>query len=196
MSADTSRRVLVLAGAAAAASRTYAVAQSVSRCVAMIGSQPILRDLADLDIPMLHADHDPRGSLGDLRHQAAKADAFVWVTPCYHGSYSGVLKIALDHLREEDLQGKPVGLVAVGTSLTAVQACDHLRSVARALGCIAAPTHTVVANSSGVPGNDEGQEGDGRRISRMVSEVHALTDATRQLRQDMATILTPYGAGS
>ncbi|MGQ4514769.1 NAD(P)H-dependent oxidoreductase [Streptomyces sp. DW26H14] len=188
--------MLIFAGAAATASRTYAVAQFVSRRVASIGSRPILRDVADLDIPLLHADDESHDSLSDLQDQAAKADALVWVTPCYHGSYSGALKNALDHLREEDLRGKPVGLIAVGTSLTAVQACDHLRSVARALGCVAAPTHTVVTSSPGAPGTDDVQEGDGQRIFRMVSELHALADATWQLRQDRAPMLTSYGADS
>ncbi|MGI5440244.1 NADPH-dependent FMN reductase [Streptomyces shenzhenensis] len=194
MKAFTPRRLLVLAGAAARPSRTLAVAESVSRHIAATGSRPILRDLADQSLPPLHTGDQPPDALADLRHQAAKADALVWVTPCYHGSYSGLLKTALDHLCEPDLKGKPVGLVAVGASLTAVQACDHLRSVARALGCIAVPTHAVVTPPAiGTPDDTPGT--DAARITRMISEIHVLADATWQLRRDPTPVFASSGAG-
>ncbi|MET8563834.1 NAD(P)H-dependent oxidoreductase [Streptomyces flaveolus] len=194
----TPRRLLVLAGAAASPSRTYEIAECVSRHIAGVGSRPILRDLAAAPLPLLHTDDDPPDALADLQLQAAEADGLVWVTPYYHGSYSGLLKNALDHLRDKHLKGKPVGLVAVGTSLTAVQACDHLRSVARALGCVAAPTHAVVTTSpSGEPAGSAGPDAEAvARISRMIGEVHILAETTWQLRSDPTPLRAPAWAGS
>ncbi len=100
----------------------------------------------------------------------------IWVTPCYHGSYSGILKNCLDHLREDALRGKPVGVVAVGASLTAVSACEHLRAVARTLGCVTAPTQAVVSGGDADPGAYP-------RIIRMIGELQALTGVTGPLRQ-------------
>jgi len=198
MSAATPRRLLVLAGAAALASRTRAVAESVSSSIAVLGSRPILRDLAEQDVPLLHTGHHATSAdaLTDLRTQAAEADALVWVTPCYHGSYSGVLKNALDHLREPDVTGKPVGLVAVGTSLTAVQACDHLRSVARALGCVAVPTHAVVTDPVPAAEDPGADPGTAARISRMISEILILADTTPRLRCDPVPSLASSVVGS
>jgi NAD(P)H-dependent FMN reductase len=198
MNTSMSRRLLVLSGAASRGSRTHTVAEAVSRHVVATGSRPVLRDLSEQDLPLLHTGHQASDALTDLRHQAAQADALVWVTPCYHGSYSGLLKNALDHLREPDLRGKPVGLVAVGTSLTAVQACEHLRSVARALGCVAVPTHAVI---TGLPAPEDGAADDGSgkgtaaRLSRMISEIHALAESTWRLRHD-PSLLASTGAGS
>ncbi|MFE7118469.1 NADPH-dependent FMN reductase [Streptomyces sp. NPDC057654] len=169
------RRILVLAGAAAHASRTRSVAELVCRDIAAAGGRPVLRDLAEHPLPLLHADPDG-ANLADVQIQAAEADAMIWVTPCYHGSYSGILKNCLDHLREDALRGKPVGMVAVGASLTAVSACDHLRTVARTLGCVTAPTQAVVSGG-------DADSGAYPRIIRMIGELHALTGVTGLLRQ-------------
>lgn len=68
---------------------------------------------------------------------ATEADAFVWLTPLYHGSYSGALKSALDwleYLRPQGyLQDKYVGLVAYSDGQQASQAILGLQNVAHAL---------------------------------------------------------------
>jgi NAD(P)H-dependent FMN reductase len=180
------RRVLVLTGAAAPFSRTRSVAELICRETAGLGSAAVLRDLAEQALPLLHTESDGSLGLADLRAQAERADAMIWVTPCYHGSYSGILKICLDHMRADALRGKPVGVVAVGASLTAVQASEHLRAVARALGCVTAPTQAVVVDDSLTWGKDM-DPGVQHRITRMIVELHALAGATAQLRQSAAT---------
>ncbi|MEE1835099.1 NADPH-dependent FMN reductase [Streptomyces sp. SP17KL33] len=182
MNAVEPRRVLVLTGAAALFSRTRSVAELICRETADVGSASDLRDLAEAGLPLLHADAADSSGLADLRAQAERADAMIWVTPCYHGSYSGILKNGLDHLRAEALRGKPVGVVAVGSSLTAVQASEHLRAVARSLGCVTAPTQAVVVDDSLV--REQHVDPDTHtRITQMIVELHALTGATALLRQ-------------
>ncbi|MFI8939983.1 NADPH-dependent FMN reductase [Streptomyces syringium] len=196
-------RLLALVGAAAPASRSRTAAEVICAEAARSGLEPQLWDLAEDPLPLL--DTSQGGSAahgaGALRDRVAEADALVLVTPCYHGSYSGVLKNCLDHLRVDDLRGKPVGIVAVGASLTAVQACDHLRAVARTLGCVTAPTQTVFVHSG--PGGQgaalsQGQEdGAQSRIRRMVGELQVLSEATLALRQAAgAGPLAAAGAGT
>ena len=48
-----------------------------------------------------------------LRQEIAQAHALILGTPEYHGSFSGVLKNALDWLDGSELQGKMIGLVGV-----------------------------------------------------------------------------------
>ena len=66
------------------------------------------------------------------------ADAFVWITPIYHNSFSSVLKNALDW-QHTSFPGKVVGLASNGGERT-TQAVDQLMWVARAQHLIAAPT--------------------------------------------------------
>lgn len=52
-------------------------------------------------------------SLGALRVLVKSADGIVLSTPEYHGSFSGVLKNALDLMGFEEFEGKMIGLVGV-----------------------------------------------------------------------------------
>jgi azobenzene reductase len=184
----TPRPVLILAGAATPGSRTRWVADLVTRRLRAAGASDRLWDLAETPLP-------PRGggdaapeaaAVKELRVWAATAGALVWVTPCYHGSYSGVLKNALDHLCVDEIAGKPVGLISVGASLTAVQACEHLRAVARTLGCVCVPTQSVVTGSGHRGDTPSLHTADNRdvivRIDRMIHELGALAGATAALR--------------
>ena len=63
--------------------------------------------------------------------QVAAADGVVLVTPEYHGSFSGVLKLVLDNLGYPSvLRDKPAGVVALGAARFAgARAADSLLSV-------------------------------------------------------------------
>lgn len=62
------------------------------------------------------------------------ADGFVLGSPLYHGSYSGVLKNALDNLYYDAFKNKPVALVSNSSSIrNCAHPCEHLRLVVRAL---------------------------------------------------------------
>jgi NAD(P)H-dependent FMN reductase len=78
--------------------------------------------------PSLHPDKNVR----DFVQAVKEADAIVLGTPFYHGSYSGVLKNALDNMNKDVLRNKPVGLVVNG-GRRSTNPLDHLRSVIRAL---------------------------------------------------------------
>ncbi|MGW0364198.1 NADPH-dependent FMN reductase [Streptomyces sp. NPDC002990] len=103
-----------------------------------------------LALPALDPDRYRTGELlrdpavARLRKEVAAADAVVLATPVQHGSLSGVLKNLLDHLPDTAFADRPVLVAATATSLhNASGACDHLRTVVRALGGWAVPTHLV-----------------------------------------------------
>jgi arsenic resistance protein ArsH len=79
---------------------------------------------------------------------AAEADAFIWLTPLYHGSFTGALKNALDwleYLRPQGyLQDKYVGLVAFSDGQQAAQAVLGLEQVAHALRAWTLPYSVAV----------------------------------------------------
>ena len=126
-----------------------------------------------------------------LARLADKADAFVWGSPVYHNSFSGVLKNALDSLTIEQFRHKPIALMSNGNSeRTGVQPCDQLRIVARGLLAVAIPTQVVTIASDFqlsqghyILVNDAIHE----RLVRMVDELITYAVLMRQLHSSEST---------
>ncbi|HEX8742314.1 MAG TPA: helix-turn-helix domain-containing protein [Thermoleophilaceae bacterium] len=128
--------VLVVGGSRTVPSRTRALLEAVATAVEQAGALPELWDVRQAAQP------------GALRGAASRAQAFVVVTPTYHGSYSGLVKHALDQLDPAIVGGKPVALMATTGPVPTPQALDHLRIVAGALDAFAIPAQ-VVATEAG-----------------------------------------------
>jgi FMN reductase len=74
-------------------------------------------------------------------HRIAAAGAVLIAAPVYRASFPGVLKNLLDIVPVEALQGKPVGIVAMGGSAHHYLAVDtQLRQVLGWFGALVAPT--------------------------------------------------------
>ncbi|WP_380675166.1 NADPH-dependent FMN reductase [Salinigranum sp. GCM10025319] len=137
---------------------------------AKAGASTALLDLREVDLPPLDADLDAEEQGDGARLLAAvdEADAVLLGTPVYHGSYSGVLKNALDYCGFDEFEGKTVGLLAVAGGSFPVTALDHLRSVCRALDCWVVPHHAAIPRAhrhvtyddEGDADGDDGADGD------------------------------------
>jgi len=105
-----------------------------------------------------------------LRKRIAQASGIVLATPVYHGSFSGLLKNALDHLTGDAFAHLPVGTLAAGGGPRSPSvACDQLRSVVRALSGWSAPTHVGMSYGDV---SDSGLSEDLReRIADLVAEL-------------------------
>lgn len=84
----------------------------------------------------------------ELQKKVRDAAAIVLSTPEYHGSYSSVIKMTIEHLGfPSALAGKPVLLVGVAAGVIgAIKATEHLRSVASHVGANVLPGAVSVAN--------------------------------------------------
>jgi FMN reductase len=107
--------MLVIVGSATPPGRLRrAAAGAVER--AGDGVRAELLDLAEVRI--VPADGRPPDALGDDTERVVAAidvaGAVVLATPVYRGSLSGTLKNLLDHVPVAALQGKPVGIAAMG----------------------------------------------------------------------------------
>jgi NAD(P)H-dependent FMN reductase len=84
-----------------------------------------------------------------------KADGVVLASPVYRATYTGILKNFLDLLPIETLEGKPVGIVAMGGSNHNCLGVDwQLRCTLSWFGAIVAPTSVYLTPqdfSSGKP---------------------------------------------
>lgn len=187
--------VLILSGSPRPKSRTALAAALVAHSLRASGATATIWDLATRPVPFADpAYHDnpatnPNPVVGRLVGEAEAADAFVLASPVYHNSFSGVLKNALDNLSISQFHHKPVGLVAFGGSLTAIQTCDQLRTVVRGLLGVAVPTQVVAVGADFGTGESGRLRIDNpelvRRGRRMADEI-AMFARVRDKAQDGA----------
>lgn len=127
--------VLILTGSPSTVSRTSALAGHVADLVELEGHEVHTLHLRDLPAtPLLEArTSDP--DVARAIHEVIAADAVVIATPIYKASYSGLLKVFLDLLPQQALQGKAVLPLATGGTIAHVLAIDYsLRPVLVSLG--------------------------------------------------------------
>src|SRR5512143_38733 len=144
-------QVAALCGSLRAGSYTRMALEIALRGAREVGAQTRLLDLNDYDLPFC------RGKAGDdaapaevvrLRKDLRQAHGIIIGTPEYHGSFSGVLKNALDQTGFDEFEGKLVGLVGVcGGRLGAINALNGLHAVGRALHAWIVPEQASVPDA-------------------------------------------------
>jgi NAD(P)H-dependent FMN reductase len=112
------------------------------------GASTELIDLREFDLPIFDADHEMAGDAGELTDSVGAADAIILGTPMYHGSYSSVLKTALDYCGFDEFDATTVGLLGVSGGSFPITALEHLRSVCRSLNAWVIPFQAAVPNAS------------------------------------------------
>lgn len=141
-------------------SRTGIAAHKLADCLAQRGFDIDMVNLAELGLPHTEpqsywsADAHPHPTAREFIAAVLRADAVVLATPVQHAGYSGILKSALDLLPGDAFQDKAVGLVAnAGGARGASIACEHLRTVVKALGgwCIPTQVATTAADFDETP---------------------------------------------
>ncbi|MSR85715.1 NAD(P)H-dependent oxidoreductase [Candidatus Uhrbacteria bacterium] len=132
-------KILIICGSIAKKSHTRAL---LKYCEALLIDRDVEVEFWDLltrplsfVIPEFHKDptQTPNENVKALNGAVVAADGIILGSPLYHGSYSGVLKNALDNLPYDALKNKPVGLVSNGGMRNGAHPCEHLRLVVRAL---------------------------------------------------------------
>jgi FMN reductase len=121
------------------------------------GATTELLDLRELDLP-LYEPGKPLEEYGEnvqnLVEAMRGADALLWSTAAYHGTFAGVTKNALDFAqflaRDERpyLEDRVVGLIATaGGGMGAINAINAMINVVHALRGVAAPLSVPVTQS-------------------------------------------------
>ncbi|HKX29106.1 MAG TPA: NADPH-dependent FMN reductase [Blastocatellia bacterium] len=83
-----------------------------------------------------------------LRREVRQASGIILGTPEYHGSFSGVLKNALDLMGFDEIGGKMIGLVGVSGGVQgAIHAMDGLRTIGRSLHAWVIPEQAAVSEA-------------------------------------------------
>lgn len=126
-----------------------AVSDALQRAAAA-GHATTFLDLGTLTVGF--ADGRPVEQLSDdtpkLVQSISTSDAVLLATPVYRGTLTGALKNALDLLPVEALQGKPVGIVAMGATLHHYLGAEsHLRDILAWFGAIALPAGVYLSSA-------------------------------------------------
>jgi FMN reductase len=138
-------RLLLLIGAATPPGRLAAAIAAVAATVRG-GAEEVKLDVMNLaETPIDTCDGRPLEKYGADTREAvdriAAAAAVLIAAPVYRASFPGVLKNLLDIVPVGALQGKPVGIVAMGGSAHHYLAVDtQLRQVLGWFGALVAPT--------------------------------------------------------
>jgi NAD(P)H-dependent FMN reductase len=143
---DDSRQVTVagISGSLRPGSYTSMAVHIALRGAAQFGAQTHFLDLKKYGLTLLDENSKTEG-VRQWRADIAVADGLIIGTPEYHGSFSGVLKNALDFLGFSETEGKMIGLVGVSAgAMGAFDAMSALRSVGRALHAWVIPKQVAV----------------------------------------------------
>ncbi|SEL59500.1 NADPH-dependent FMN reductase [Haloferax larsenii] len=151
----TQTHVVAIAGSLRDHSYTRFALQYALDGAESAGATTELVDLREFDLPPLNADLDEQGDSDELIRIVDEADAVLLGTPVYHGSFSGVLKNALDYCGFDEFSEKTVGVLAVAGGSFPVTALEHLRSVCRALNAWVLPHQAAVPSVSSAFEGDE-----------------------------------------
>jgi NAD(P)H-dependent FMN reductase len=163
------------------------------RGAAEVGARTQLVDLAEYGLIFAGRDGEaePPG-VALLRQQVKDAEGIILGTPEYHGSFSGVLKNALDLMGFTEFEGKMMGLVGVsGGKMGAFDALNSLRNVGRVLHTWVVPEQASVPEAWGVfddSGNVKIKEIEdrlltvGRQVARF-ARLHKFAEAQEFLKR-------------
>ena len=144
--------VVAICGSLRQGSTTHAALQIALSAAAEAGAEVELLDLSEYELvfqgSVANESEYPPGVL-KLREKVQRADGILLGSPEYHGSFSGVLKSALDLMGFDEFENKAIGLIGVsGGRMGAVNALSMLRTVGTALHAWVVPNDASIPNSS------------------------------------------------
>jgi azobenzene reductase len=133
-------KTLIICGSIAKKSHTRAILKHVEDLLQKQRVEVTFWDLREqpLSFALPEYHHKPLDNPDTAVQQFVQAvmdaDGIVLGSPLYHGTFSGVLKNAIDHLHYDAFRNKPVGLVSHGSGeRSCLQPCEYLRTVVRTL---------------------------------------------------------------
>jgi NAD(P)H-dependent FMN reductase len=147
--------ILVMCGSFRSDSVTRRALEIVAEGIHRAGGRVVWADPWMNVLPLYGSRDVPGQEEEGLLAAGARAHGFLWGSPEYHGTCSGLLKNALDHLSYEQTEGKWAAFVATaGGSQGAQCTLMTLRTVARNLHLWTLPEEVSVASSHKALGPD------------------------------------------
>jgi azobenzene reductase len=168
-------KIAILLGSIRAARQSHKVGYYLKEELSKRSIDADLIDLAETPLPIFGAEvNEPDitqriRSIGDT---LGDADALIFVTPEYHGSFSGALKNALDFYGSE-FSKKPIGVAAASAGrMGGINASVQLQHVILSLGAYPLPLKLIVPEVQNAFDDSVGKpkESVTRSASRFINE--------------------------
>lgn len=137
-------KIAILLGTVRTGRQSHRLARYVAKSLNELGIESDLIDLQKIPLPVYGTETSQH--IENIGSRLKNADAIILVTPEYHGSFSGVLKNALDHFWSE-FQKKPVGVVAASSGrMAGINASTQLQHVILSLGAFPMPSKLLISD--------------------------------------------------
>jgi azobenzene reductase len=141
-------KIAILLGSVRAGRQTHKIAYYVQQKLEARGMEVAMLDLASQPVPLMDERYsrtvDPSDEIASLGKNLKEADSILLVSPEYHGSFTGVLKNALDYYWAEFAR-KPMGVIATGSGrMGGINASTQLQHVILSLGAYPLPFKLLV----------------------------------------------------
>jgi len=176
---DGPLEVLILCGSPRPDSSTHRALEVAGEGIVRAGGIPVWADPWMGNLPVLGTGGDNHPAVAEHLGAARRARGFLWGTPEYHGTCSGMLKNALDYLSREHTEGKWAAFVATsGGRQGAAGTLITLRMVARSLHLWTLPEEVSLA-SSAKAWDQDGKLSDPELASKLRRLGVGLVDALR-----------------
>lgn len=178
-------RIVGIGGSMDKTSSTLTVLKYTLAEAALAGCKTSLFDVSGMNLPMYNPNHGlKRGGkqLAKFLDEVRSADGFVFASPEYHGSVSGLFKNVIDYLEflaDDDppyLSGKPIGaIVTGGGEISASVTLHNMVNIIHSLRGISVSTNAAInlAHTRIVKGKIE-SEAIKRRLSRLANDICTL----------------------
>lgn len=159
-------KVMILTGSNRKMATSAKLAEHAAHFINQQGEKVTLFDLHKRPLPFYSPDesHPEHEHLSALHQEMLSANAIILITPEYHGSMSGVMKNALDHLGQTHFNGKVVLSASSAGGAVGVSSLLQLQAVVRNLHGINTPDWISIGGMQrkrfevGYDGYEGGQE--------------------------------------
>jgi len=140
-------RVVIVNGSARPGNYTAMASALVADEFQKLGIPVDVVNPGELELPLPGTAANHPGTIR-LQSLVAGAAAVVLATPEYHGSFSSVIKLAIENMGfPSALAGKPVALLGVAAGMIgAIKSLESLRGIVSHVGGLALPMPVSVAN--------------------------------------------------
>jgi azobenzene reductase len=141
-------KVAIILGSIRIGRQTHNIAYYAEQKLKERGVETFMIDLADHPLPFMDErtarPETETEEIAAMGTHLREADAILLVTPEYHGSFTGVLKNALDYYWSEFAR-KPMGVIATGSGrMGGINASTQLQHVILSLGAYALPFKLLI----------------------------------------------------
>ena len=172
--------------------RKSSLNRSLLRAAQELSPNDVEIELFDLiDIPLFNGDIEAAGrpeSVLLLQERIAASDALLIATPEYNGSYSGVLKNAIDwasrQYEKPVFAEKPVAIMGAGGRFGTARSQSALRQLLTGQGCYVLPRPQVLVSIRPNVFEVDGTLADEEARKSVAGLVEALAVWARRLRPD------------